>query len=346
MCGKPKADNSAVVQEQQSAAADAAAKEAARQSRLSTGLASIKAAFEGSPTYTTQSTPYDWSTFTRKATGPFTTAADLASPYNTPAGYTAVQVAPKGSSGGTAAASPGSYASAMSFVPNPHYGERGQQNPSIQVNTPGAGSPFAGGGGGSVWALRGPDGQIHYQGDAFNVDNQVQTGASGGFDDAFYNKYKQAVLDYYMPQVDKQYKDAKNELTYRLARSGNLLSSAANTNTADLVNQNDINQSQVRNKADQAAGDLRTQVAGEEQKAVNQLYATEDPTLAADTATNAVRDISLSTPDLSPAGALFDVASIGGANILKGYQSQQLANAFKTALSSGGSGRNQRNVRG
>src|SRR5262249_38284266 len=99
-----------------------------------------------------------------------------------------------------------------------------------------------------------------------------------------------------------------------------------------------------RNQADTAEGDLRTQVAGEEQKAVSQLYATEDPEVAANQATSSVRDISLQQPNLSPLSAVFDVASVGGANILKGYQSQQLADAYKTALASSGSNRGQRTV--
>ena len=49
MGGKSKPDNSAVVNEQKAEAAAAAQKEADRQARLTTGLASIKSAFEGSP---------------------------------------------------------------------------------------------------------------------------------------------------------------------------------------------------------------------------------------------------------------------------------------------------------
>jgi hypothetical protein len=222
-------------------------------------------------------------------------------------------------------------------------GRTGAMNDSNAGFAPGAAG--GGGGGAAVWALKGPDGKLYYQGDKLDVTSQVDTGQhTGGFDDAFYNKYKQAVLDYYMPQVGKQYKDAGDELTYRLARSGNITSSAGNTATADLAEQNALNQANVRNQADTAAGDLRTQVASEENKAVSQLYATENPEVAANTALSSVRDISLKQPDLSPLSGIFNIASIGGANILKGYQSQQLANAYKTALNSAGSNRGQRVV--
>ena len=144
-----------------------------------------------------------------------------------------------------------------------------------------AGWPTSGGAGGAGGAggyeVVGPDGKVYEQGDTSFMTQTPDGGHTGGFDDAFYGKYKQAVLDYYTPQVDKQYSDAKKQATYGLARSGNLISTAANDLTADLAKQNDVNVAGIRNQADTAAGDLRSQVNTEEQKAVSQLYATEDP---------------------------------------------------------------------
>jgi hypothetical protein len=366
MGGKSKPDNSAVVNEQKAEAAAAAAKEAARQERLQTGLKSIKSAFEGSPVMKSQTSPYDWSSF--KPANPAAAAwaaqnpnagftASQFGPQGVPEGYTAVQANRPAASAGGRGTSANPYARTATTT-DPYADTRAVANLNINTaavnNQTGGGrnqyapdtvAAPAGGGGASVWALKGPDGKLHYQGDPLDVTTNVDTGQkSGGFDDAFYNKYKQAVLDYYMPQVSKQYKDAGDELTYRLARSGNVLSSAGNTATADLAEQNALNQANVRNQADTASGDLRTQVASEENKAISQLYATEDPEVAANTALSSVRDISLKQPDLSPLAGIFNIASVGGANILKGYQGGQLANAYKTALASTGTGRNQRLV--
>ena len=93
-----------------------------------------------------------------------------------------------------------------------------------------------------------------------------------------------------------------------------------------------MNVAGVRNQADTAAGDLRSQVNTEEQKATSQLYATEDPEVAAQQSLASVRDINNTTPQMSPLSALFNVATIGGANILKGYQGQQQLNAFTSSL--------------
>jgi hypothetical protein len=336
MGGKSSADNSAVVDEQKAQAAEEAAKEADRQQRLTTGLASIKQAFEGSPVMASQTTPYDWSTF--KAPG-FDRTTMQSSTGSAPAGYTAVQVAPK--SGGTAT-DPYARTRAVAnlnantnAVQNQSYGQTGggrNQYASDYAPEP-AGATTATSAAAPVWALKDASGKLYYQGDPLNVTSTYDTGqTSGGFDDAFYNKYKQSVLDYYMPQVQDQYKKAQEQATYGLGRSGNLRSSAANTLVADLAKQNAINEAGVRNQADTAAGDLSSQVSSERSKATSQLYATEDPEVASQQALAAVRDISLKQPDLSPLSALFNVATIGAANINKGYQAQQNLNAFSGAL--------------
>ena len=334
MGGKSKPDNSAVVNEQKAEAAAAAQKEADRQARLTTGLASIKSAFEGSPVMA--SSPYDWSSFKAPQTMPAAMSAylagtpgavapDFSKTGSVPAGYTAVQVPKRGSSTGTTAATKTNAGTAST---GQYYGGA---YASPTTSSAAATSGTSGGtGGGTEWALKGADGKIYYQGDALTT--QTDTGATtGGFDDAFYNKYKQSVLDYYMPQVEDQYKKAQEQATYGLGRSGNLRSSAANTLVADLAKQNALNEAGVRSQADTASGDLRSQVASEENKAVSQLYATEDPEVAANTALASVRDISLKQPDLSPLSALFNVATIGGANIYKGYQGQQGLNSFNAA---------------
>ena len=280
----------------------------------------------------TKSTPFDWSGFN---SGDGRTAAT-----GVPAGYTATYIP------GTAATTATSGATQPSVTyggPGGQYasssdsGGTGAQyraktgNDNAPVATPNAASASAASAG--VWGLKDASGKIYKPGDALNVDTQYDTGqTSGGFDDAFYNKYKQAVLDYYQPQVDKQYSDAKKQAIYGLGRSGNLISSAANDLNADLKTQNDINVAGIRNQADTAAGDLRSQVNTEEQKATSQLYATEDPEVAAQQSLASVRDISLSQPQMSPLSALFNVATIGGANILKGYQGQQNLNAFNSSL--------------
>src|SRR6516165_8796401 len=338
MGGKaPKADNSAIVQQQQADAAAAAAKEAARQQRLSQGLASIKQAFEGTPVTKDTTSAYDWSKFNPADVGKYIAAGgtgDQTDPtqYGLPSGYKVGMVTPS-----TGVSTPSTKAAYGSGAPSASSWGNNQLSYKSPAQLGAARAPGAA----SVWGVTDPSGKTTIPGSDLEVTTQTPTGeTTGGFDQPFYDKYKQGILDYYMPQVSDQYNLARNELTYRLARAGTLDSSAAGTDVADLAKQNTLNEANVRSQADTAAGDLRTQVAGEEQKAVSQLYATEDPEVAANQATSAVRDISLQQPNLSPLSAIFNVADIRGANILKGYQGQNFLNTFKN-VASNTSGRNQ-----
>lgn len=135
--------------------------------------------------------------------------------------------------------------------------------------------------------------------------------AGGGFDDAFYNKYKQASLDYSLPQLQDQYQKQRDQVTYDLARAGTLRSKGAGTAQADIEAQRLNNEASIRAQADQSVASLRQGVQGQQQSALNQLYATEDPDVAANTATSMVQQAQLSTPNLNPLGELFKPLAIG-----------------------------------
>jgi hypothetical protein len=191
------------------------------------------------------------------------------------------------------------------------------------------------------WMVRGPDGQMYDIGSTVDY-NATTTTKQGGINEDFYNKFKQGMLDYYQPQVAEQYNDAAKETTYRLARAGQTRSSTAADETAKLLKQKDIQTGVVRSNADKAAADLRTRVAAERAKAESQLYATENPDVASNTALASIRNISAETPDLTPLGEVFNIATIGGANAAKGYMSQRLGQQYVPGWST--SGRGQKTV--
>ena len=137
---------------------------------------------------------------------------------------------------------------------------------------------------------------------------------------AFFDRYRGAITDYYRPQIQGQYADAKRNTTFQLADAGTLRSTAAADVTADLAKQNDANMLAMNAKADSALGDLRNQIASNKDTAINQLYSTEDPSMAANSALNSIANIQLAKPDLSPLAGLFSTAAIGGANAVKAWQ--------------------------
>jgi hypothetical protein len=142
---------------------------------------------------------------------------------------------------------------------------------------------------------------------------------TGGFGDDFYNKYRQSVMDYYMPQEGEQYGTARSDLAASLARAGQLDSSTATYDIGKLSKQDALNRAQIASQADTQTGTLRSTIQQDEQSALNQLYSTEDPSVAANTAGNMVAAANLTKPLLNPAGALFAPITAGVGNALTGF---------------------------
>lgn len=142
---------------------------------------------------------------------------------------------------------------------------------------------------------------------------------TGGFDDSFYNDFTNAQLGYYMPAEDRQFTQAQTSLDYGLARAGTLNSSIADTQLANLTYQDTMNKAQIQSTADQATAQLRDTVASDKNTAINQLYATENPSTAASTAAGLVGNVQLTTPQLNPIGQLFTPIAVGTGNAIAGY---------------------------
>jgi hypothetical protein len=128
-----------------------------------------------------------------------------------------------------------------------------------------------------------------------------------------------------------QYGKAKRDMTYDLARAGTLRSSVAGEAQGYLENEKAVNEASLRAKADTDTASLRQSIASQQQQAYNQLYATEDPDVAANTATHAVANAQVAQPNIAPLGDLFKPLVIGGISAVNGYSdTSQLNNYLKT----------------
>jgi phage-related protein len=135
--------------------------------------------------------------------------------------------------------------------------------------------------------------------------------AGGGFDDAFYKKYHDADLQNNTDQLSAQYAKNLQDTKYALQRAGTYRSTVANQ-ALDLLNrQNAIQQESFNTQADTDTAAVRSGILGQQQSAYNQLYATEDPGVAANAATSAVQQGQAITPNLQPLGELFKPLVIG-----------------------------------
>ena len=268
-----------------------------------------------------------------------------------PAGYTAVQVPAKGSGGGSSGGG-GAYSSSQpQYIANPMSGQRGTgpqggaQNPWIEnpAYTAGGG---AGGSGGTVWALKDANGKIYYSGDPLTVTSQYDTGQkTGGFDDAFYNKYKQKVLDYYNPQEAKQYAEASGMRPMPSMTGGCLLPAPRPSGWAARL-PGRPRQSRYCLNANTQTGTLQDQIQSNKESLISQLYATEDPTLTANLAQSSANASSLKDPTLTPAAAYFSPVISGVSSALSGLGYGSIYGQNNSNQTSGGSVANANQSRG
>ena len=120
----------------------------------------------------------------------------------------------------------------------------------------------------------------------------------------FFQNIENAFVDYARPQVDNQFNDAREQLTYALARNGTLDSSVRGENTADLQRDYDLQLQNVRDQARGYATEARNNVERARADLITNLQVTGDATGAANAALN--RASALATPpSYSPLGQLF-----------------------------------------
>lgn len=125
-----------------------------------------------------------------------------------------------------------------------------------------------------------------------------------GFDDNYYGGIRKAFTDFYLPQVDEQYDQAKRKLTYKFANTSNLDSSAGANNIANLFRDYNRERASIGDRALGAERDLRTNVEQTRGELINQLQATADPEAAATSATARAKALTTPAP-YSPLGDLF-----------------------------------------
>lgn len=126
----------------------------------------------------------------------------------------------------------------------------------------------------------------------------------GQFTPTFYDKRRQAFLDYAKPQLDDQFADARKQLTYSLDRAGLLDSSARAQKEAELAKLYGTNSRTISDQALGYENTARDNVANAEDNLIGTVAQTGNARAAADAANS--RAAALSQPDVySPIGQMF-----------------------------------------
>lgn len=126
----------------------------------------------------------------------------------------------------------------------------------------------------------------------------------GKFDDAFYDKRKQAFVDSAMPQLNDQFRKTQDNLQYNLARTGLTDSSVRSANEGELQKQLDLNKSDIAAKGLDYANMARQQTEQDRTALIGQLNQTGDAQAAAQGALSRA-SIAANQPSVSPLGMMF-----------------------------------------
>lgn len=164
---------------------------------------------------------------------------------------------------------------------------------------------------------------------------KINSTFDGQFNDDFFKNRQKAFMDYSTPQLEDQYGKANKELTFSLARGGNLDSSTRGQKLGELQKLYDVNKQKVADDALSSSTQARTAVEDARGNLISTLNATGDAQGAANSALT--RASALSQPAAySPLGQLFtDFTSALGTQAAQERAAAASGGAYKSNYDTG-----------
>lgn len=133
---------------------------------------------------------------------------------------------------------------------------------------------------------------------------QIDNTFNSQFTDDFYKNRQQSYLDYANPQLEDQYAKARQDLTFSLARSGNLDSSTRSAKDAELTQKYNLNKQGIADQGLAYGNQARGSVEDARASLIASLNASGDASGAASQAIARSQALS-AAPAYSPLGQLF-----------------------------------------
>ena len=161
------------------------------------------------------------------------------------------------------------------------------------------------------------------------------------FGNDFYNQAAKDYTNYATPQVDQQFRNTNNDLTYSLERNGLLNSGAAVQRRASLKQALNTNLGDIANTAQDQENTLRTNVANQKSSLLSQVEAGAAPSEVAQQAQAATANLRAPTA-LPPVGNMFsDWANTYLANMSANTYNPNTGNLWQLLGGGAGSGYGQ-----
>jgi hypothetical protein len=124
------------------------------------------------------------------------------------------------------------------------------------------------------------------------------------YGDDYYAKQGRAYTDYANPQLEDQYRTARENAMFDLARSGNLNSSTGARAMSDLQRDYNFQQQNIASKAKDVENSVRQNLESERDELTGLLYQTGENETVTNSALNRAKSAA-ATPGFSPLGELF-----------------------------------------
>jgi len=128
-----------------------------------------------------------------------------------------------------------------------------------------------------------------------------------------------ALEGYYYPQLQDKHADASEDLTYALARAGQLTSSTAGERQADLSEMFALNQADIDSQIQSDVIGTESRINQQRQSLEAALRASGDQTASSNNALAAATTFREDTPELNPLGNIFAGIADGIGAIVQGY---------------------------
>lgn len=133
-----------------------------------------------------------------------------------------------------------------------------------------------------------------------------------------------ALEGFLVPQLDKQFGDAKDDLTFALARSGQLTSSTAGTRQGDLSEAFALNRADIDSQIQGDVSSTRNRINQQRQSLEAALRASGDQTATTNNALATATTFRQETPSLSPLGNLFGGLATGIGAVQQGFENGRI----------------------
>jgi len=159
------------------------------------------------------------------------------------------------------------------------------------------------------------------------------------FDNNFFQGIRDNYMAYQQPQLDNQFKNASDGLTFALARAGTLNSSIAGDKQARLTSRYDNGLASILSQAQQSADATKARIGAEKSGLVSMLNATGDASRIGNEATARTQMFFNPVPTYNPIGDIFGGVATGVGQYLNTQKNQRIYDTYFGGGNGGSSSR-------